>query len=243
VRLDNVNALRFESLAFAAPPERTIRFGQFCLTHISAERPERVLEIGCGTGEQILYLAAQRPAAEFVGVDISPLNIDIAARAAVARAAARVTFRTADFMKYDDSRFDVIIADSVLQTIPAADDELYARLASLMIPGGRLVISIPFDCAYNRALIILRRLARPLRGKGLDVISLGIGRLLHSSWDIELLRERLPYLYLVPERLDNRKMRAALTRRFGLILAETARQPHISAAQLKHRAIVYRRAA
>ena len=54
----------------------------------------RWLDIGCGTGEHVLALAARMPAATLQGVDVSPANIAIAEAARRGHAASgRISWR------------------------------------------------------------------------------------------------------------------------------------------------------
>lgn len=60
-----------------------------------AAAPAHILDVGCGTGEISLRLAELFPAAQLIGVDLEPLNLD-RARARCAGFGARVRFELAD---------------------------------------------------------------------------------------------------------------------------------------------------
>ena len=229
----------FEGRTFTAPPERTARLAERLLAHVDADRPLRVLDLGCGTGGQIRALAARLPRARFTGIDISESNI-AAARIAGREIGERATFVAADYLEYADAPFDVIWSDSVLQNVAAEDERLYGKLAADLNPQGLLAISVPYRCAFNGALWALRRAARIFRGPRLEAAALAAAARLHPEWDIDLLRERLPYLYLLPARVDGEKMRGALARR-SLELLESADLPHESLAQPRHRFLVFRK--
>lgn len=78
--------------------------------HVGRE-PERVLQIGCGNGDGVLFLAREFPRARVRGVDRSPAAI----RAAVARVGldpeGRVAFKVAGSgsLPYPDDHFDLIV--------------------------------------------------------------------------------------------------------------------------------------
>jgi cyclopropane fatty-acyl-phospholipid synthase-like methyltransferase len=108
-----------------------------------------VLDVGCGTGEQTLLAASH--GADALGVDVSPLAIEIARGKAAARgipAAAggqvgAARFEVADALKLGELGlgFDTIIDSGLFHVF---DDENRVRyvtsLASALRPGGRLYL-------------------------------------------------------------------------------------------------------
>ena len=133
------------------------------------------------------------------------------------------------------------MTDSVLQTIPVDDRRLYGKLAGDLREGGRLLVSIPYDCLYNRVLWGIRRLAQALRGPAFEALVLAAAKRLHPDWEPDLLRERIPYFFMLPERFDGRAMRHALTETRSLRLIKAQDLPRESLAKAKHRCVVYRR--
>jgi SAM-dependent methyltransferase len=100
---------------------------------------ERVLDLGCGTGNAAL-LAADR-CGEVTGVDPASRLLEIA-RAQAAREGKKVTFRhgEAASLPVDDSAVDVIL--SVFALIFAPDpDAAAAEMSRVLAPGGRIVLS------------------------------------------------------------------------------------------------------
>jgi SAM-dependent methyltransferase len=103
---------------------------------------ERVLDVGCGTGNAAL-LAAARGAGEVVGVDVEPALLDVAAvRAAEVR--APIDWRVGDAAALPgvrDGSFDAVL--SVFGAMYAADQAATAReLARATAPaGGRVVLA------------------------------------------------------------------------------------------------------
>lgn len=74
------------------------------------EQPERVLEVGCGDGERVLFLAREYPSARVRGVDAD----EEAVRRAVSRIGldpeGRVAFKVGDgrTLPYPDDFFDLV---------------------------------------------------------------------------------------------------------------------------------------
>lgn len=103
--------------------------------------PGRTLEVGCGTGTNALWLAAQ--GFDVLGVDLSPLAVDKArAKAAAAGAGARgCRFDVLDFLVAEPAGapFDFVFDRGCFHVF---DDEVVraqfaARVAALLAPGGQ----------------------------------------------------------------------------------------------------------
>lgn len=212
------------------------------VAQIPSDRPQRVLDLGCGTGSLVFLLAEALPLASLVGLDVSAANV----RAALARqsqhaAAGRLRFEAADYLEYQTEPFDAIAADGVLHLIPGATAALVAKIARDVRPGGRFVCSMPFDCAYNRAFAIVRRGLRAIRSPIVDAAILHAGRLLHGREMAEAgLRERVDYMYIPPERM----MGPALAEQFaaaGLHRTLEVAMPSTSPSQLRHRVTIFAR--
>ncbi|AZO46387.1 MAG: methyltransferase domain-containing protein [Mesorhizobium sp.] len=103
-----------------------------------------VLELGCGTGRNIILAARRYPEARFFGLDISAEMLETAA-AAIAREnrSGRVTLALGDATNfdagtlYDVARFDRIFVSYSLSMIPGWEKTVSAALAALA-PGGSL---------------------------------------------------------------------------------------------------------
>ena len=100
----------------------------------------RLLDSGCGTGENVLLAASH--GAETTGVDISPRAIARAREKAAERGLA-ARFEVADALRLGQlgMTFDVLIDSGVFHVFDDADRERYvASLAAALRPGGQLYL-------------------------------------------------------------------------------------------------------
>jgi SAM-dependent methyltransferase len=97
--------------------------------------PQRVLDLGTGTGVGARFLAERYPAAEVVGVDLAPAMIAKAQELLPAELAGGVRFEVADAtaLPFGDGSFDLIV---LLNMIPFFDE-----LARVAAPRGAIVIA------------------------------------------------------------------------------------------------------
>ena len=88
------------------------------LHHDTAYPPgSRVLECGCGTGAQTVFLAASSPEARIVSVDVSPASIEAAESRIKAAGHRNVSFQVGDLfnLPFEDSSFDHVFVCFVLE--------------------------------------------------------------------------------------------------------------------------------
>jgi SAM-dependent methyltransferase len=119
--------------------------------------PERVLDLGTGTGEAALFLAREFPRAGVRGVDVSEEMIR-AARAKVGLDPdGRIAFRVADAgaLPYAEESFDLV---AQLNMPP-----FFSEIARVLRPGGQVVIAASWGPAtpfYTPAGLLERRFRR-----------------------------------------------------------------------------------
>jgi 2-polyprenyl-3-methyl-5-hydroxy-6-metoxy-1,4-benzoquinol methylase len=138
----------------------------------------RVLDLGCGTGENAILVAQH--GAEVVGVDISSVAIEKAAQKARDRGVA-VRFEVADALRLDrlDETFDVVIDSGLFHTFAAPDSRSLYRssLANVIRPDGLVYLTCISDLQTGDW--------GPRRVGQAEIQETFIGR----GWEIEELRE------------------------------------------------------
>lgn len=97
-----------------------------------------ILDLGCGFGLFSLYMAARRPAARIVGVDLDERRLALARRSAEALGLRNVSFEAGDLRDWRPSeRLHAAYALDVLHHIPvAAGDALLGAVHARLEPSG-----------------------------------------------------------------------------------------------------------
>ena len=128
--------------------------------------PERILDIGAGTGAGSLFLAREFPSARVRGVDISEAMISRARDKVGLDPEGRIAFRVADAagLPYEDDSFDLIAQTNVPVFLP--------ELTRVLRHDGYLIVSssqgerTPFHTD-------LAQLSRALERRGFKLVSQG----------------------------------------------------------------------
>jgi SAM-dependent methyltransferase len=101
------------------------------------EKVENILEIGCGVGGNVKYLADKYPDAKIVGIDPDPDALLLAPRA------DNVVYEQKTFQDYKGkTKFDVVICHAVLSYLtPAARPLLMKFIKRMLAPNGVAFVS------------------------------------------------------------------------------------------------------
>ncbi|NBP52273.1 MAG: class I SAM-dependent methyltransferase, partial [Actinobacteria bacterium] len=102
----------------------------------------RYLELGCGLGRSLTTLAAARPHAEFVGVDINPEHTAIASREIEAAGLGNARVITSGFgdLPADLGTFEYVALHGVFSWVaPEVREQILDVARSHLAPGGLLV--------------------------------------------------------------------------------------------------------
>lgn len=104
-----------------------------------------VVDLGCGVGATLCYLAAKLPAIRGTGITLSPVQAELAARRARETGLAdRIAFLQGDYSCLPAiAAADVAVAIESFVHAPAAAD-FFTQCARLVKPGGALVICDDF---------------------------------------------------------------------------------------------------
>lgn len=126
------------------------------VTRIEPE-PERILDLGTGTGEAALFCAREFPRASVRGVDISAEMIREAQRKVGLDPEGRVAFRVADAARlpYGVASFDLVVQVNV--------PPFFAEIARVLRPGGTAIAVASLGAAtpfYTPPAVLNRGFAR-----------------------------------------------------------------------------------
>jgi SAM-dependent methyltransferase len=135
------------------------------VTHVEPE-PERVLDLGTGTGEAALFLAREFPRASVRGVDISEEMIRFAKGKVGLDPDGRIAFRVADAAKlpYEADSFDLLVQINV--------PPFFSEIARVLRPRG-YVIFVASSGEATPFFTPPEVLERGLRKRGIDVVESG----------------------------------------------------------------------
>jgi SAM-dependent methyltransferase len=125
-------------------------------THVSPA-PERVLDIGTGTGEAALFLAREFPRASVRGIDMAKEMVRLAQGKVGLDPTGRVAFRVADAsdLPYEDASFDLV---AQLNMPP-----FFSEIARVLRPGGSVIVASswgPQTPFYTPDAVLERRFRR-----------------------------------------------------------------------------------
>ncbi|MBL8866928.1 MAG: class I SAM-dependent methyltransferase [Planctomycetia bacterium] len=112
----------------------------------------RVLEVGCGTGFNLLAMSRSLPETQFLGLDASSTQIDRARALADEVGATNASFQVGRLEELDDATgpFDVILAHGVYSWIPpAAQTALLELIRRRLAPNGLAYISFNAKPGWN----------------------------------------------------------------------------------------------
>ncbi|MEZ2304644.1 MAG: amino acid adenylation domain-containing protein [Microcoleus sp.] len=145
------------------PPEQVRQWANNQATKILKLQPDRVLEIGCGTGLLLFQIAPH--CTQYCGTDFSPQSIDYIQQHLGDRDLANVTLlhkMAADFEGIETAAFDAIVLNSVVQYFPSIDYllQVIEGAVKATIPGGYIFIgdvrSLPLLTAFHTAVELYR---------------------------------------------------------------------------------------
>ncbi|HEU4562328.1 MAG TPA: amino acid adenylation domain-containing protein, partial [Longimicrobium sp.] len=143
------------------PREEMRAWVEHTVERILALRPERVLEIGCGTGLLLFRVAPHTRA--YHGTDFSKVALEHVRRHAAGLPQVSLSEREADDLAaFAGAGFDLVVINSVAQYFPGLDYLLRVveGAAAALRPGGRIFIgdvrSLPLLGAFHASVELVR---------------------------------------------------------------------------------------
>jgi len=108
------------------------------LARLELRGDERVLDVGCGTGELLRQIGVRHPGAKLAGIDPVPAMLAVARGKLPAAVDLQVGW--ADGLPWQASRFDVVVSCNVFHYMTNPSPAL-AEMSRVLRPGGRIVIT------------------------------------------------------------------------------------------------------
>lgn len=132
--------------------------GRDLIALIRPRRGQRVIDLGCGTGELTELLHRHCQAAETLGIDRSERMLE----AAQLRAGHYLRFEQRDILGLpDEPIYDVIYSNAALQWLPD-HEALFAALTRRLVAGGQLAVQVP-TMEHHPAHVVAKEVAREPR--------------------------------------------------------------------------------
>lgn len=179
---DDLDDYRFDKLHYLP---RLVDFSSF--------RGERLLEVGCGIGTDLVRFA--RGGARVTGIDLSATAVDLAERNFTLHDVAAQELRVAngEALPFADGSFDVVYAHGVVQ-YTADPSRLIRECHRVLKPGGRGIFMVYNRVSWLNGLSAVMKV--PLEHEDAPVLrkfSIGEFRSLLAPFrEVEIVPERFP---------------------------------------------------
>ncbi|MBI4226695.1 MAG: class I SAM-dependent methyltransferase, partial [Candidatus Omnitrophica bacterium] len=127
-------------------PQYDVRWARYvretcdqALRYLDGPNPQRVLDVGCGSGEFLRRLRTRYPAAVLTGVDPSAGMLEVARRKFEHDPQVSVHGAYAERLLFRDESFDGVVCVNALHCVRDAPGAL-GEMVRVLRPGGRLVV-------------------------------------------------------------------------------------------------------
>jgi ubiquinone/menaquinone biosynthesis C-methylase UbiE len=152
---------------------------RFILSQLGDIRGKRLLDLGCGAGENSVYFALQ--GADCLATDYSPGMVEVALQLAQ-RHGVRVEGKTVNAMALDfpDSSFDIVYASNLLHHLPDPM-QCIREMYRVLRPGGKACFWDPLR--HNPVINVYRRIASEVRTEDEHPLDIAIVRQIEGVFD------------------------------------------------------------
>lgn len=127
------------TLPDSTSPKDNLGQARLVQQHVKDISPRNILELGCGKGFNLAYLARHNPDAQLVGIDLTPKHLSIASKKYSSLRNLRFALGDFQSLPFNDEEFDLLFEVEAL--CHAQDAALAFREAYRVLrPGGRFVL-------------------------------------------------------------------------------------------------------
>lgn len=109
------------------------------------------LDVGVGTGDDLIRLHAQHPGARLMGVDFNPANLGRVSERGIEPLCVNIE---RERIPVDDESVDVVIANQVFEHLKEVFWCLH-ECCRILAPGGQLVVGVPNLASFHNRLLLL----------------------------------------------------------------------------------------
>jgi S-adenosylmethionine-diacylgycerolhomoserine-N-methlytransferase len=111
------------------------------MKNFASVAPRRILEVGCGTGRNLVELARRFPQAQVTGVDLSATMLDLARRKIVSFGPrVQLLHQAYSAPLSDPPGYDLVLFSYALSMFNPGYDTAMAAARRDLIPGGRIAV-------------------------------------------------------------------------------------------------------
>jgi len=154
------------------------------LAQVSIERPELIVDLGCGTGSLTLSLAERWPSARVLGIDSSLEMLEHVLPLAIP---GRLEFVRAEIAEWSPGQpIDLIVSNAALHWI-GNHEALFARLTAMLAPWGTLAVQMPDRFHTPSHAAIEQAVSNPRWNAALKGVGLHRGSVQPLLWYVRLL--------------------------------------------------------
>ena len=154
--------LEFDPDFYDLKSEIQFKLGLKTLKELNVKDGETILDVGCGTGRLTFEIAKENLSGMVIGLDINPKMIKKANDNLQKSGLKNIKFITTGILQYQpDIQFDAVFSNSTLHWIKKTRD-LYQKIYSILLPGGRLVAQIPTTGGYSQLATYFMQPIQPL---------------------------------------------------------------------------------